>query len=115
MPSSIKTVGVVGTGVIGSSWTGLFLSQGLQVLVSDPAPDAKKKLAAHLEEIWPTLTKIGLASGASLKNYRFVGASLENHYGEVDFIQEVSWSRRISHSKLRSIRMHPRDQTSKSN
>ena len=115
MAAGIKSVGVVGTGVIGASWVGLFLSQGLQVLVSDPAPDAAEKLAAYIDEIWPTLEQLGLASGASKENYRFVGASLEKYYGEVDFIQEVSWSRRISHSKLRSLRMHPRDQTSKSN
>lgn len=89
MSLEIRSVGVIGTGVIGASWTALFLSKGLQVLVSDPAPNAEKSLAAHLEQFWPTLKEIGLAPGASLGNYRFVGSSLEKYYGEVDFIQEV--------------------------
>lgn len=89
MSGEIKTVGVVGLGVIGASWTALFLSQGLHVLVSDPAPDAEKTLEAHLEHFWPALKELGLASGASLKNYTFVGSSLKGHYDKVDFIQEV--------------------------
>ncbi|PFH57780.1 hypothetical protein XA68_14568 [Ophiocordyceps unilateralis] len=85
---AIKTVGVIGTGVIGSSWTGLFLAHGLRVLVSDPAPDAEKKLAEYLDGIWPTMQAIGLTPGASLSNYTFVGPSMDAHYAEVDFIQE---------------------------
>lgn len=90
MSPEIRSVGVVGTGVIGSSWTALFLAHGLQVLVSDPAPGAEEALKAHLEEMWPTCEELGLAEGASLGNYRFVGTSLEKYYGVVDFIQEVS-------------------------
>lgn len=86
---AIKTVGVVGTGVIGASWTGLFLSRGLKVFVSDPGPGAEEKLAAYLQSIWPDLEKIGLAPGASLDNYKFVGPSLKGYYDQVEFIQEV--------------------------
>jgi 3-hydroxyacyl-CoA dehydrogenase len=86
---AIKTVGVVGTGVIGASWTGLFLAHGLRVLVADPSPDAADKLASYLKSIWPALQEIGLSEGASIDNYEFVGASLGEHYSKVDFIQEV--------------------------
>lgn len=86
----IKTVGIVGTGVIGSSWTALFLAHGLQVLVADPSPDAAERLAAYLESVWPALQAIGLSQGASLENYEFVGTSLGENYAKVDFIQEVS-------------------------
>ena len=88
--TAIRTVGVVGTGVIGASWTGLFLARGLRVLVSDPDPGAEQKLAGHIKSIWPTLGKVGLSAGASPSNYEFVGASLGDRYGEVDFVQEVS-------------------------
>lgn len=88
MTSVIKTVGVVGTGVIGASWTALFLANGLRVLVSDPAPGAKDRLSAYLNESWPTLERLGLHPDASLANYKFVGQSLEEHCSEVDFIQE---------------------------
>lgn len=89
MAQSIKTVGVVGTGVIGASWTGLFLAHGLNVLVSDPAPGAEENLDAHLKSIWPVLERLGLSPGASLENYKFVGKSLKGHYHRVDFVQEV--------------------------
>jgi 3-hydroxyacyl-CoA dehydrogenase len=86
---AIKIVGVVGTGVIGASWTGLFLAHGLRVLVADPSPDAADKLASYLKTIWPALQDLGLSEGASIDNYQFVGASLGEHYSKVDFIQEV--------------------------
>ncbi|CAD0037372.1 unnamed protein product [Aureobasidium pullulans] len=73
--SAIRTVGVVGTGVIGASWTGLFLANGLRVVVSDPASGSEKKLNKYLENIWPDMKKIGLKSGASLDNYQFVGTN----------------------------------------
>lgn len=34
----IKTVGVVGAGVIGASWTALFLYKGFKVKAYDPYP-----------------------------------------------------------------------------
>ena len=100
MSGKISTVGVVGTGVIGASWIGLFLAKGLKVLVSDPGPGAEEKLASYLETIWPTLEKIGLAPNASLNNYRFVGTSLEARYAELDYVQEVS-IRPKHHSSLK--------------
>ncbi|OGM48977.1 hypothetical protein ABOM_003131 [Aspergillus bombycis] len=84
----IKTVAIIGTGVIGASWTALYLARGLKVLVTDPAPNAEKNLETYLNAQWPTLTRIGLSEGASLTNYTFV-ESLDNHFDEIDFIQEV--------------------------
>jgi hypothetical protein len=114
MPPTIRTVGVIGTGVIGSSWTGLFLAHGLQVLVSDPAPGAEEALATHLQQIWPTLEELGLAKGASRDNYRFVGPTLDRYYGEVDFIQEVSLAGAMFRPHcLSKWRMHPSALTSR--
>lgn len=86
----VKTVGVISTGVIGSSFVALFLSYGLHVLVCSPSgsPGSEAKLAANLERIWLTLDPATLAHGASLSNYTFVGASLDGYYDEVDFVQE---------------------------
>ena len=86
---AIETVGVVGTGVIGASWTALFLAHGLRVIVADPSPNAAKQLISYLDSVWPALQTMGLSHGASLENYKFVGTSLDEHYGEVDFVQEV--------------------------
>lgn len=88
-PSKITTVGVVGTGVIGASWVALYLANGLQVIVADPAPDAEQQLKSRLSEMWPSLEKLGLSDEASLKNYRFVGSSISAHGHEIDFVQEA--------------------------
>jgi carnitine 3-dehydrogenase len=44
----MSTVAVVGTGVIGASWAALFLSHGLDVVASDPAPGAEERLRADV-------------------------------------------------------------------
>jgi len=51
---------VVGSGVIGISWTALFLARGLAVTVSDPLPDIEQRCRAGLREIAPTLAQLGL-------------------------------------------------------
>jgi ketoreductase RED1 len=51
---------VVGGGVIGISWTALFLAHGLQVTVCDPLPDVAERVRAGLREIAPTLARLGL-------------------------------------------------------
>ncbi|GFP58758.1 L-carnitine dehydrogenase [Trichoderma asperellum] len=97
---SIRTVGVVGTGVIGASWTGLFLAHGLKVIVSDPAPGAERQLSDYLHSIWPTLEKQKRSPHAALTNYRFVGASIKDHFANVDFVQENAPERPELKTKL---------------
>jgi 3-hydroxyacyl-CoA dehydrogenase len=101
----IKTIGVIGTGVIGSSWTLFFLSRGLNVIVSDPAPGARENLAAYLEYEWPTMQKMGLHEAASLGNYRFVDNVID-YLGDIDLVQEVRllYSSRVLAAFLRAIR-----------
>src|SRR6266542_545222 len=55
---------VIGGGVIGISWTALFLAHGLQVTVSDPLPDVQDRVHAGLRDIAPTLEKLGLPVAA---------------------------------------------------
>lgn len=94
MAAQIKTIGVVGTGLIGSSWAALFLAHGLRVLVSDPAPGAADKLTKYLETVWPTLEQLTsqMSFDQALANLEFVGQSLGERATDVDFIQEVSAS-----------------------
>ncbi len=44
-------VAVVGTGVIGVSWAAHFLAHGLEVVATDPAPDAEERLRAGVAAI----------------------------------------------------------------
>jgi ketoreductase RED1 len=55
-----REVAVVGGGVIGVSWTALFLAHGLGVTVTDPLPHIADRVRAGLREIAPTLAKLGL-------------------------------------------------------
>ncbi|WP_212749015.1 3-hydroxyacyl-CoA dehydrogenase NAD-binding domain-containing protein [Nocardia cyriacigeorgica] len=55
-----QRVTVVGAGVIGASWTALFLAHGLHVTVCDIAPDSEARLHTQLRAIEPTLHALGL-------------------------------------------------------
>ncbi|KAF5983026.1 lambda-crystallin [Fusarium coicis] len=81
--------GVIGTGLIGASWAGLFLAHGLRVLVSDPAPNAEKGLKDAIQAILPTLKAIRPDSDVALSKLEFVGPSLGDRLGDVDLIQEI--------------------------
>ncbi|KAL4806301.1 3-hydroxyacyl-CoA dehydrogenase [Aspergillus unguis] len=83
----IRTIGVIGTGVIGSSWTALFLSQGLRVIVSDPAPGAETKLREYLHKNCASVPGAKSSVEACLQNYTFV-KDISPHLGDVDLIQE---------------------------
>ena len=62
----IEVVGIVGAGVIGASWSALFLAAGREVDVFDPAPGAESSTRAYVERAWPALESLGLVrDGAS--------------------------------------------------
>ena len=58
--SGIETVAVIGTGLIGSAWTTLFLAHGLQVIAVDPAPEAPDRLRQTIETMAAHLRDAGL-------------------------------------------------------
>jgi len=83
----IRRIGVVGTGLIGASWTAFFLAKGLDVVASDPASGAGDRLNEFVASAWPALERIGLADGADRTRVRFV-PTLEECVEDVDFVQE---------------------------
>ncbi len=85
--SKIKTVGVVGAGLIGAGWAARFLSWGLNVVAWDPDPNAKTSMLASIENAWPSCIKLGVSEGASVDNLIWV-SSLEELCKKSDFIQE---------------------------
>jgi 3-hydroxyacyl-CoA dehydrogenase len=84
---SIRRVAVIGTGVIGASWTALFLAKGLQVVATDPAPNAEGALRKFVADAWPALERLGLSPNASQANLTFT-PDLETTLIGVDFVQE---------------------------
>jgi 3-hydroxyacyl-CoA dehydrogenase len=83
----IRRVAIIGTGVIGASWTALFLANGLDVVATDVAPGAEAALKRFVAEAWPALQRRGLASGASQTRLSFT-AALTDAVKDVDLVQE---------------------------
>ena len=59
----IRRVAIIGTGVIGASWTALFLANGLEVVATDVAPDAEAALKRFVEAAWLRSRGWALAPG----------------------------------------------------
>jgi 3-hydroxyacyl-CoA dehydrogenase len=83
----IRRIAIIGTGVIGASWTALFLAKGLDVVATDVAPGAEAALKRFVSTAWPALQRLGLASGASQKRLSFT-AALTDAVKDVDLVQE---------------------------
>ncbi|MCW5138929.1 3-hydroxyacyl-CoA dehydrogenase NAD-binding domain-containing protein [Burkholderia cenocepacia] len=77
----IRRIAIVGAGVIGASWTAFYLTQGFDVVVTDPAPQADARLrdalAAFLGE-----------RAAELAARLSFDADLLRALDGVDFVQE---------------------------
>jgi 3-hydroxyacyl-CoA dehydrogenase len=83
----IQSIAIIGTGVIGASWTALYLAKGLNVAATDVAPNAETALRRFVESAWPALKRLGLAPGASRLNLKFTTALAEAVKG-ADLVQE---------------------------
>jgi 3-hydroxyacyl-CoA dehydrogenase len=83
----IRRIAIVGTGVIGASWAALFLAHGLEVVATDPAPNAEKNLREYIDNAWPALEQLGLSSGASKERLSFT-TKLSEALKDVDLVQE---------------------------
>jgi 3-hydroxyacyl-CoA dehydrogenase len=83
----IRRVAIIGTGVIGASWTSLFLAKGLQVVATDVAPNAEGALRKFVETAWPALKRLGLSPGAVQSNLKFT-ADLAQAVKGADLVQE---------------------------
>jgi carnitine 3-dehydrogenase len=83
----IRCVAVVGTGVIGASWAAQYLARGLDVIATDPAPNAEDNLRKYVDEAWEQLEQIGLSPGASRDRLSFTKDS-KQALAKADLVQE---------------------------
>src|SRR6266704_3393181 len=83
----IRRIAIIGTGVIGASWTAQFLAKGLDVIATDIAPDAETSLRRFVKAAWPALERLGLAPGASQSRLTFT-ADLPAAVRAADLVQE---------------------------
>jgi 3-hydroxyacyl-CoA dehydrogenase len=80
----INTVAVVGAGVIGASWSALFMANGLDVIASDPAEGTEEALAGFVDNALKDLRTLGYEGEGKLT---FVANSSDAVSG-ADFVQE---------------------------
>src|ERR1700758_302351 len=83
----IRRVAVVATGVIGASWAAQYLARGLDVVATDPAPNAEANLRKYVDEAWGQLEEIGMSPGASRDRLSFTKDS-DQAFATADFVQE---------------------------
>jgi 3-hydroxyacyl-CoA dehydrogenase len=83
----VRRIAMVGTGVIGASWSALYLAKGLQVVATDPAPGAEGRLREFVVKAWPALEQLGLSPGGSQEGLSFT-ADLAEALKDVDLVQE---------------------------
>ncbi len=82
-----RTIGVVGTGVIGAGWAVRALARGFDVVAWDPAPGAEDKLRAAVARAWPSAIRLGLFPDADPTRLTWADTA-EDLAGRVDWIQE---------------------------
>ena len=80
-------VTVVGAGVVGLSWTGLFLANGLTVTICDPRPDIRLTALGSLENIQWSLRSLGYRIEKFTQRLRFE-SRLYKAVADADIIQE---------------------------
>ena len=83
----IRNVAIVGTGVIGASWAALYLARGLNVVATDPGPNAESNLRRYVDDAWKDLSVIGLSPGASRDRLSFT-LDMKKAVSDADFVQE---------------------------
>ncbi len=88
LPNSVKTIGLIGGGTIGSSWAAYYLAHGFEVIVVDPYITATS-LKAAINQLWPALEALGLPAAAD-KDRITLQPNIDPTLVKVDFVQENS-------------------------
>src|SRR5580692_7407183 len=83
----IQNIAIVGTGVIGASWAALYLARGLNVMATDPAPNAEANLRRFIDAAWKDLQLIGLSPNASREHLQFT-TDMKKALSNADLVQE---------------------------
>src|ERR1700685_1459571 len=83
----IQNIAIVGTGVIGASWAALYLARGLNVIATDPAPNAEANLRHFIDAAWKDLQVIGLSPNASREHLQFT-TDIKKALSNADLVQE---------------------------
>ena len=85
--SELKNAAVLGAGVIGMSWSALFLASGRNVAVFDTLASAEKATRNYVEMAWPALSVLGLVKSGAPGQLTFHRSAAEA-VTDADFVQE---------------------------
>jgi len=97
--SQIKSIAVIGTGVIGTGWIIRFLAHNKIVHAYDKDIKLKKNLIAEIKRAWPYSKKLFNKKKLNLKNFKYF-TSIEEALSGVDFIQECATENYVLKTKL---------------
>ena len=84
--SNIKKVALVGGGVIGGGWATRCLANGLEVVLTDPRPEAQDYVETMVADAWPVLEDAGLVS--ENKGELHFAQDIAEAVQDADFVQE---------------------------
>jgi carnitine 3-dehydrogenase len=87
-PSSVSHAAALGGGVIGQSWTALFLAAGTSVALYDPDPAAETRVKEAVESAWPVLTALGLTDRSAPEGELVVCGDARAAVEGAQFVQE---------------------------
>ncbi|MEK9967930.1 MAG: 3-hydroxyacyl-CoA dehydrogenase NAD-binding domain-containing protein [Ferrovibrio sp.] len=82
--NEIKTVAIVGGGLIGASWAALFIAHGIDVVAWDPDVTAREQFRDRMSAARKQLAALGRRGRGRLK----IVARLKAALADADFIQE---------------------------
>lgn len=82
----VKKAAVIGGGLIGMSWTCLFLARGINVIVVDPREKAKDDTREFVIQAWPLLQDLGLTVSDDVCHAEFTNSI--STLTDIDFVQE---------------------------
>lgn len=84
MEPAFRRIAVIGSGIIGASWSSLFLAHGLDVAAYDISPDAEDGLRSFVRQALSQLKELGHGREGRLRFTSDLSEALEG----ADFVQE---------------------------
>ena len=96
--TTIKTVGIAGTGLIGAGWAARLLIRGFNVIAYDVHPAAESRLRAAVKVAWPSMEK--LLGKPKKKGKLTFTTDLNEMATKADFIHEAAPEREDLKIKL---------------
>jgi len=94
MTDSIKTVAIVGAGLVGSGWAVVFAKAGCRVRLYDPQPEIAQKFPIWAGETLEKMRSIGLIEDvAAILARCTICATLADALQDADYVQESVFER----------------------